>query len=277
MANISNIGDVVADDLTMAEDGTFELFLTPERPADPAANWLPLVEGASSLVIRQFFYDWNTEVRATLHIECLDAPARADRPGPSPEERTARQLVALGAFVRESVRFWWDIEEMGRREGVNAFRPPVVRADIGGATDNVTVWGSWELADDEAMIVEVTPSPALYWSVSIGNQWWETVDYAAHQSSLNGHQAVLDGGVFRAVVSTHDPGVANWLATGGARRGPSMVRWVRAEAAPVPTCVVVPFDQLDAVLPATTPRVTPGQRRETLDRRRAGIRRRFPR
>jgi hypothetical protein len=274
MAGIGNIGDVVAEDLAIADDGTFELHLSAERRGD---NWLPLAEGASSLVIRQFFYDWTTEQPASLQIECLSKPTSPAGPHPSAEERTARQLAALGSFVRESVRFWWDIEEMGRQQGVNAFRPPVVRADIGGATDNVTVWGSWELADDEALIVEVTPPPALYWSVSIGNQWWETIDYAGHQSSLNGHQAVLDGGVFRAVVAHRDPGAANWLDTAGNRRGPGMVRWVRADQALVPSTRVVKFDDLDTVLPPSTPRVTPEERQRVLAARRAAIRRRFPR
>jgi hypothetical protein len=274
MAGIGNAGDVVADDLVFGPDGTFELLLSAERQE---GNWIALTEGASSFVIRQFFYDWVNEEPASLHIECLNRPPRTDVPQPSPEERTARQLAALGAFVRESVRFWWDIEEMGRAQGINAFRPPVVRSDIGGATDNVTVWGSWELADDEALVVEVTPPPALYWSLALGNQWWESIDYAGHQSSLNGHQAVLDDGVFRAVVAHRDPGVANWLDTAGNRRGAAIVRWVRADRAPVPTTTVVPFDALDSVLPPSTPRVTPDQRQAALAARRAGVQKRFPR
>jgi len=274
MARMGNAGDVVADDLVMEPDGTFELFLSAERRGD---NWLPLAGGASSFVVRQFFYDWVAEEPASLQIECLTPrPARL-AVAHNDEERTARQLAALGAFVRESVRFWWDIEEMGRAQGINAFRPPVVRADIGGATDNVTVWGSWDLADDEALVVEVTPPPSLYWSLALGNQWWESIDYAGHQSSLNGHQAVLEGGVFRAVVAHRDPGVANWLDTAGNRRGPAIVRWVRAENAPVPATTVVTFDDLASVLPASTPRVTPAQRAETLAVRRAGVRKRFPR
>jgi hypothetical protein len=274
MAGIANVGDVVADDLVLEPDGTFELFLSPERRG---ANWLPLAEGASSFVIRQFFYDWVDEEPASLQIECLTPRPDRDGVASSPEERTARQLAALGAFVRQSVRFWWDIEEMGRAQGMNAFRPPVVRSDIGGATDNVTVWGSWDLADDEALLVEVAPPPALYWSLALGNQWWESIDYAGHQSSLNGHQAVLDDGVFRAVVAHRDPGVANWLDTAGNRRGPAIVRWVRAEDAPVPTTTVVKFDDLGTVLPVSTSRVTPDQRAENLARRRAGVQKRFPR
>jgi hypothetical protein len=274
MAGIGNAGDVVADDLDIGPDGTLELVLSAEHHD---GNWLALTEGASSFVVRQFFYDWVGEEPAALHIECLSRPPHSEVAQPSAEERTARQVAALGAFVRESVRFWWDIEETGRSHGVNAFRPPVVRSDIGGATDNVTVWGSWELADDEALVVEVTPPPALYWSLALGNQWWESIDYAGHQSSLNGHQAVLDDGVFRAVVAHRDPGVANWLDTAGNRRGPAIVRWVRADDAPVPDCTVVPFDSLAAFLPASTPRVTPTERQGVLAARRAGVRKRFPR
>ena len=284
MAGIANAGDLVADDLEFGPDGTFELVLSAERPDGHDGNWLPLADGASTFVVRQFFYDWLHEEPASLDIECLTRPARDGVDGddgvaarPDAAERTARQVAALGAFVRESVRFWWEIEEMGRAQGVNSFRPPVVRSDIGGATENVTVWGSWDLADDEALVVEVTPPPAMYWSLALGNQWWESIDYARHQSSLNGHQAVLDNGVFRAVVSHRDPGIANWLDTGGNRRGAAIVRWVRADDAPVPTTRVVPFDQLDSVLPASTPRVTPAERRAVMAARRAGVRKRFSR
>ena len=80
MAGIGNIGDAVADDMAIAGDGTFELLLSPERQGE---NWLPLAEGASSLVIRQFFYDWATEEPASLQIECLSKPTSSH--GPRPE------------------------------------------------------------------------------------------------------------------------------------------------------------------------------------------------
>jgi hypothetical protein len=56
-----------------------------------------------------------------------------------------------------------------------------------------------------------------------------------------------------------------------------MVRWVRADAAPVPATRVVAFDGLDAALPQSTPRVTDEERRRVMAARRAGIRRRFAR
>lgn len=280
MAGIASDANVVADELHIAADGRFELWLSAEpRPG----NWMPLSPRANSLVVRQFFYDWDTEVPAELEIECVDRPRPPAAPGPpDPEEEaagTARQLEALGRFVTESLRFWWGIEELGRSQGLNVFREPAARTDMGGAAENVTVWGSWELADDEALIVEVTPPPAAYWSLALGNQWWESLDYAGRQTSLNGHQAVLDDdGAFRAVLAHRDPGVANWLDVGGHRRGPMIVRWVRAAGdPPVPATRLVPVDDVAAHLPPATRRVGPEERASVLRRRRAAVRRRFGR
>jgi hypothetical protein len=278
MGGIESTANVVADDLEMAADGTFSLVISPdERPG----NWMELSDGATSLVIRQFFYDWAAEVPAELAIECLEAPpgpaADAEVEGvPGRAARLAAQLGALGEFVEESLSFWWSIEEAGRGHGLNAFRDPAARTDIGGAAENVTVWGSWELGDEEALVIEVTPPEALYWSVSLGTPWWETVDYARHQSSLNGHQAVADAdGVVRMVVAHRDPGVANWLDTDGHRRGPMIVRWLRAADTPVPAARVVALADLGSVLPAATARLDAAARRATLEARWRGVRRRF--
>ncbi|HTT87138.1 MAG TPA: DUF1214 domain-containing protein [Acidimicrobiales bacterium] len=278
MSGIANAGNVVADDLEMGPDGTFEIVLCADRQP---GNWMALPEDCSSVVVRQFFYDWDTESPAELDIECLDAAARR-RPRADDDALSAagvgNQLVALGEFVDASLAFWLDIEEAGRAEAVNAFRPPVTRTDIGGAAENVTVWGSWQLEDDQALIVEMTPPDALYWSVSLGNYWWETIDYANHQSSLNGHQGALDpDGVFRAVVARRDPGVANWLDTAGHGRGAMICRFVRADHAPVPATEVVGVAELPERLPPGTPMVEAATRADVIARRRAAVRRRFPR
>ena len=264
MAGMETTANVVVD------DDPFEIVLSAERRTE--GRWMPLADTASSLVVRQFFYDWSTEEPASFEIQCIEGP------GPSSPSRgaeaVARQLEALGEFVDASVRFWLDIEEMGRAQGLNVFRPPANRTDMGGAEENVTTWGSWDLKPDEALVIEVTPPDALYWSVALGNFWWETLDYANRQTSLNGHQAVLDDdGVFRAVVAHEDPGVANWLDTTGYSCGPMIFRWLRAASAPVPSTRVIPFADLDSKLP----RVTPDERQRVLAARRAAVHRRFPR
>jgi hypothetical protein len=248
MGGMANTGNVVADDLDMDGEGRFELVLSAtEHPG----NWMPLTESSSSLVVRQFFYDWTGETAADLSIECTARPPGGADPVSTPLSAAgmAAQIRALGEFVEASVEFWLDVEESGRKQGVNCFREP-----------------------------EVTPPEALYWSVSLGNYWWESIDYAHRQSSLNGHQAVLDPDrVFRAVVAHEDPGVANWLDTGGNHHGAMIFRWLRADGAPVPSTRVVPLGELDRELPPATARIDAADRQRVLEDRRAGVQRRFPR
>ena len=67
MSGIENIGNIMADDLEIGPDGTFEIVLSADtRPG----NWMALSEGSSSVVVRQFFYDWENEEPAHLEIEC---------------------------------------------------------------------------------------------------------------------------------------------------------------------------------------------------------------
>jgi hypothetical protein len=275
MSGIESSVNVVADDLDMGPDGSFELTLSAESQP---GNWMALSERSSSLVVRQFFYDWEDERPARLDIECVGPVPPAPPPEPLSAAGVARQMVAIGEFIEASIAFWLDVEDGGRAQGVNVFRQPAALTAMGAAAENVSVWGSWELDDDQALVIEVTPPEALYWSVSLGNHWWETIDYANRQSSINGHQAAIDDdGVFRAVVAQRDPGVANWLDTAGQRQGPMIFRWLRADGAPVPATRTVAFDELDRILPAGTARVDADQRRRTIAGRRAAVRRRFPR
>jgi hypothetical protein len=279
MSGIASTANVVADDLRIDLDGSFELVVSSDRPDEaPQMNWLPLTAETSSLVVRQFFYDWDTERAADLEITCIGGGKARKEQRDLSAAGVAGQLRALGEFAEASFKFWSDIEEAGRAQGLNRFREPAALTQMGAAAENVSVWGSWQLGEDEVLLVEVEPPPALYWSISIGNHWWETIDYANHQSSLNGAQAIVDAdGTFRAVVSGRDPGIANWLDTAGHAEGPMIVRWLRAESHPVPRTKVIGFDQLRENLPPLTARVDPEERREVIDRRRAGVRRRFRR
>jgi hypothetical protein len=106
----------------------------------------------------------------------------------------------------------------------------------------------------------------------------ESLDFANHQSSLNGHQARLDrDGVFRAVVAHRDPSVPNWLDTAGHAEGAMIYRWNQADSAPVPAARMVKLSELRDALPTDTPRVTPAERAQAIERRRAHVQRRFAR
>jgi hypothetical protein len=273
MAGMGSTANALIDDFELGPNGEFEIVLSAE-PHD--GNWLPLDEHATMLVVRHFFYDWEHEVPVTMSIESLSAvPAIEERQTEEPRATMARQVVALGDFLEENLKFFLGFSNP---EAPNSFLPPLDGTAMGAAAENRPVIGSWKLAPDQALIIEITPPEGLYWSYSLGNVWWETIDYGNHQSSLNGHQAVVDDdGRVRVVVAHRDPGVANWLDTAGHSEGPIILRCVRTDTAPVPTTRLVPFDRLAEELPAESRRVSPSERAEAIDIRRKAVSRRFAR
>ena len=276
MAGMASTANVLLDEIELEPNGDFEITLSAEQHP---GNWMQLADDATQLVVRHFFYDWDTEVASTMDIEQLSGPTtRASHSHAQPVDpraAVARQLVALGDFVEANLDFFL---QFAKPENPNTFNPPFDGTAMGAASENRPVIGSWQLAPDEALVIEVEPPRGVYWSYSLGNPWWETIDYGSHQSSLNGHQAVVDDdGMVRVVLAHQDPGVANWLDTAGHGEGPIILRCVRTETAPVPTTRAVAFDDVASSLPATTLRVSRDERAALMAARQLGVSRRFKR
>ena len=130
--------------------------------------------------------------------------------------------------------------------------------------------GAYDLADDEALITEVSiPDEVGYWSLILTNELYETIDWYNNISSLNDAQAVVDSDrVFRAVISARDPGVYNWLDTSGYPRGAIQGRWFDTDERPTPTIKKVRLSEVSAHLPAESRRVTPDERDAMIRKRR---------
>jgi hypothetical protein len=226
-----------------------------------------------TLVVRHFFYDWDTEQPSILQIERIGAEVAPKGRSVAADIAVSRQISALGEFVHDNVKFFLDFNA---GPPVNGFMPPVDRSDMGAAAENRPVIGRYELEPDEALILEVEPPEGVYWSYSIGNQWWETIHYGRHQSSLNAHQVTVDSdGILRVVVSARDPGVANWLDTAGHSNGAMILRCVRTETAPTPTARLVKFDDVLSALPKDTAKVSAAERAAILAARRRAVHERF--
>jgi hypothetical protein len=272
---MANHGNIRNDELDCDADGNFELFIGPD---EQPGNWLATPPQADTIVSRQFFADWDNETRAEFEIE-LVSPHPSDAGAHllvATPDRVVRQLDAVGTWLEANTKFWIDVEVLGQGAKPNAFDDATVKSEMGGAQENINAWGHFDLAPEEALIVEATPAEARYWSLHAGNFWWESLDYASRHTSLNDHQAVLDDdGVFRAVVAHRDPGVPNWLDTMGHTKGPLLFRWVVADHGPATVTKVVPFDDIRAHLPASTPNVDPKERASMIERRRRSVQRRF--
>jgi hypothetical protein len=270
MDGIVATANCLVDDLDVDADGNFEAILSPD---ERERNWLRIAGDHPTLTVRHFFYDWDTEVPSSLRIERIGAEIPAKDRSVAPDVSVSRQLCALGEFVYDNLKFFLDFGAMARP---NSFVPPMDMTDMGAAAENRPVIGRFELEPDEALILEVEPPNGVYWSYSLGNPWLETIHYGRHQSSLNGHQAVVDAdGILRVVVCARDPGVANWLDSAGHSNGAMILRCVRTETAPVPATRVVKFDEVLSTLPPGTAMTTPEQRARTIEARRRSVHERF--
>lgn len=257
------VANLSLEDVEVDDDGSVEVFLSP----DPhPKNWLDTSSGASSLCVRQYFYDWESERPAKLAIERVDAPYP---PPPEDPAKIAARAELLIRWLDEAGSFWIDMARMSLDAGENAL--PFLVPDVsewGGLRGLAYGMGAYTCQPDEAVIVEVTPPDCLYWSFQLASPHWESLDHWRRQTSLNGHQAVLDSdGVFRAVIAHRDPGVHNWLDTAGYTRAPLNGRWLYATEFPEPEMRVVPFDEVLDHLPSDTVRVSPHERTSMLRRR----------
>jgi hypothetical protein len=270
MDGIASTTNVLVDDLDVAGDGTFEAIISTDAHE---RNWLRVDGDHPTLIVRHFFYDWENEVPSSLQLERVGAEVEPADRSVELDVAVSRQLYALGEFVHDNLKFFLDFNA---GPPVNGFMPPIDRTAMGAAAENRPVIGRWELEPDEALILEVEPPEGVYWSYSLGNQWWETIHYGRRQSSLNGHQANVDAdGVVRVVICSRDPGIANWLDTAGHSNGSMILRCVRTETAPVPRSRLVKFDDIAAALPADTTMVTAAERAAVIEARRRAVHERF--
>jgi hypothetical protein len=266
------VSSVNSDRLYVERDGRFELFLGgPQR--EP--NWIPLAHNAQFLLIRQYFSDWNTERPADLAVERIAGPsARPD----SADDALVADLERLCDWLSKGGALWREMST-----GLLAMEPntvfvndPARSSERGGMRDQIYCLGNFRCRRDEAVIIELLPPRAKFWSVSLANRFWQSLDYATRHSSLNAAQAELDAdGRLFAVIAHDDPGIANWLDPCAHDEGTLAIRFLACEDTLEPSIRSVSRSRLAAELPAHATRITPAQRTEILALRAAGVRRRF--
>ncbi|MGD1256060.1 DUF1214 domain-containing protein [Mycobacterium seoulense] len=262
--------NLLGHQLQIDPDGEFELYIGgPER----GPNWLPTTAESRKLFIRQGFDRWD-ELPAQLRIERIDMAS--PKPLPSPTEMVEAMRWA-GEFVTGLMADWPEFPFT--YGGVDANSPNVFPQIA--ATDADTRRGRaaanmyWELADDEALIVEFGAHDGL-WMLSNMGVFFNSMDYLYRPVSYTPSrtQADADGRV-RLVMAHRDPGVRNWLDTQGFARGNLTYRhMLEGEPAALNTRVLK-HDELLAALPPDTAMVSPAERTAAMWERFHGIRRRY--
>jgi hypothetical protein len=250
------LADINDSQFTFAPDGSYEIVFSAEKPSDSSADWVQLDPDARMLIVRSYFLREPSAqndplVQVRIGIEALDD---VSPPPPLDDATLATRLRAGVAFLRQTT-----LEQplpsapspapfMGKEPNTVgepwSFRNAGV--DAAGAVDIFYSMGRWDLGPDDALVMRGTIPPSRFTNVMLWNRHMQTLEYAHRRSSLNSAQIQYEpDGSYTVVVAHRDPGVPNWLDTGGHRVGTIFWRYLLPESDPaVAECEVVSVDSL---------------------------------
>jgi hypothetical protein len=261
----TQLGILTVDDLEIDADGVFRVTVGPDAPSDGRTH-IRTRPGHLAVTHRDTLTDWSQAPNA-LSIRRVAGDVPADRPDLA--TLVARTIETLPGWIG----FWGAFRGffLGVPEPNRAVDPLVREGGWGLASG-----GRFSLGPDDVLLVTTARSEAVYAGFQVADPWMMVDDPRNVQLSLNGAQVdVSPDGTITHAIAPRDPGLANWLDTGGTGTGWFMLRWQWSGSAPsgpdglVLDSRVVDRADLDRAVPAGVARVGADERAARLRARRA--------
>ena len=259
--------------LVTAADGSFVITID-DQPANGRPNHLQTHPDVKFLFVRDCMNDWGSETPNALRIHRLDKPACAPRTIEAMAEFAARHFVADVYLLYWFTRLNYGIPP-------DSMVKPRGSGGVGGLRSQMGSQGLIRLKDNEAMIVTATAAGAAFRDFVMHDLWYLSIEYWNLQTSLTaGQMAADEDGRYTFVIAHEDPGVHNWLDTGGLHEIFALHRWQglpQDAKAPDPqiTSRVVALKDVASALPKGVRAISSAKRKEQLARRRREFLRRF--
>ncbi|HEY6647002.1 MAG TPA: DUF1214 domain-containing protein [Mycobacterium sp.] len=302
---------LTGDELERNADGSFTITVSGS-PTGPGPNHIQLTDDTTLIAVRNTLSDWNTQDPMSLSIERISGPPNSlfsqlggfaipfigplvtrtpllttlvslipPLPDPPPLLRGAvtAVIMALGLQMESKYIQVATVDPTtGERRQPNVFTNPTRNAEF--LATQMQSAGYFQLDDDQALVLTIDPGGAGYFVVPVTNDWTITDNYWDQQTSLNNSpmQSVAnEDGTYTIVVSPTDPGVWNWVSTGGLNQGTISIRFqdLDPNSSPTVSSRVVSLDQLPSVLPPNTVYATTEDRLQQIALRKSGFNNRF--
>lgn len=233
--SMASTGELDVRDMSINEDGSFELIMSKERHDD---NWLPLADDSSILIVRQTFFDRAKETPATVKIEALDTQGT---PQPLSMGKLKQSLIQTSRFVGGTSAIFAQWADLFRREHKNTLTTAdqSMFVKTGGDPMIYYLHGWWELGPDEALKITAPLPECEGWNFQLNNVWMESLDYRHHTIHTNNGLAKLDDDGTVTVTVSHAPVHGNWIDTAGHSRGTMLWRWTGAKDHPIPKTEII--------------------------------------
>ena len=125
---------------------------------------------------------------------------------------------------------WWGINKC-----ISLVCNPASFNAFWAAGDASYAMGSFDLAEDEALVMTGHFPACAFWNVCLWNQFLHTYNADYDRTSLNGGHAVANpDGSYTVVIAERDPGHPNWITPQGHPRGRIWWRWFQPASTPEP-------------------------------------------
>lgn len=231
------VGLLNTTEMVQDPDGRYTIMLSPDHHE---GNYMKLEGDAVVAITRDYMNDPVNGKKAHWDIECLD-PAP---PYEMTDEEMARRFKAATTWVRDQSK----MVPIALGELNHIDDPyPVQKVTFGWAAgDAAYAMGSYQLADDEALVLKGVTPECAFWNVCLWNQFLHTYnyDYDPYVTANGSRIQSDDDGNWRIIISHRDPGVPNWICTQGRPHGRIWFRWFLPEHTPERvTAEVVPVDE----------------------------------
>jgi hypothetical protein len=255
-------------ELALGPDRDFEISVD-SSPANGRRNHIQSSPAAREFYIRDVIHDWARDRANLLSIERV--AGSLPRPPLSDDEQVARTAGYMRRYADNTMR--WNQQALGRP--VNSFSFTIDRDTDGALRNQIYIMGRFELADDEALVLDVDLGGARYFIAPITNIWGTTNEIVHRNGCLNTAQSRPNpDGSYTFVVSLADPGVHNWLDPDELHEGLITLRWAEFEGGRPSAQLgvrsrIVKLADLAGALPKGTAYVTPDERRRQLSERAA--------
>jgi uncharacterized protein DUF1214 len=259
-------------DMEIAADGSFTITLD-ETPPDGRRNHIQTKPGTEFMMIRDAIGDWIHQSPNALTVKRLNPDG-----DPRSDAELAQRAVRIALDGIYYAYFNW---AGGQLVPPNSIAQPFSTGSLGAIATQVGTMGRIELEPDDALVVRANAANANFRNVFLFDLCQRTHEYWKRTGSFNMKQMAADeDGNFTYVVAHRDPGVHNWLDTGGLRRTLIGQRWQsfargQEHEAPWMTMQQVKFDALDKALPKGIRRIDAAGRKAQVSERETGFKRRF--
>jgi len=247
------------DSIDIDESGNFTVVLDASATGD-RRNHLDITN-SRFLLVRSTMGDWSRQRPGMMSIERLSDTPASTALSAGVEDRAASLGLALAENMLMNLQ-----HKFYERNPVNVFpEAPVGSGAYGGLPTQAGLTGTYQLSNDGALLIDAD-TKGSYLGSQICDIWMLSYPYWHGISSLNNEQAAIDSdGRMRLVISAQDPGVHNWLDSGGIATGTLTLRWQRIPAtasldASAVTIRRMPLARLGGALPAGTRHMTGAER-----------------